>query len=575
MRDEFWLEDQSPDLFDIEDDQTPDSFGAFSNVLRGPEGPPGPPGPRGEPGADGTVSFDELTPAQKESLRGEGVPAGGTTGQVLAKSSNADYATRWVDAGGSASLTILSYGHSTWADFIAAYNSRSIVYCRASSDSDPASGSQTRLAFMAYVNSAASPTSVEFQYYRSVSSHTDDQQGDQVYIYKLTSAGAWTVTVRDAFTKIVAGTNMSSSYANGTLTLNATGGGSNMPGIEYIVGTQTAATAAWTGASVDETLQAGKVIAYLLPFAGTSTAATLTLTMAGGSMTEAIPLRRTVTSTVTTQFAAGSVLVLIYDGTYWQVSAYYDSNTVPTGYCTTAAGTATKTATCNYGYRGDTNYFPCVFRYANTAANATLAISSYATTALPIYVNGERTSSTNTFSAGVILFLFYNDAYYCYNDGRFPILVDGVVTSVQEYAASKSYADNIVSVSDTQPTATENKLWVDTDASSGTSYQVPTVAEMEAADNTILGNLASKIGVISETPIISGDDLNNYTQSGYYRTGGTLPTNAPSGTTWAILQVLTVGTTRIQIIYKSDYMYMRTGNSTTWYNWYRYAGTQV
>jgi len=202
--------------------QRQDRFDAIGDLI---VGPPGPPGPQGPPGADGTVSFDELTPAQKESLRGEGVPAGGTTGQVLAKSSNADYATRWIDAGGNASLTILSYGHSTWSDFIAAYNSRSIVYCRASSGSDPASGSQTRLAFMAYVNSAASPTSVEFQYYRSVSSHNDAQQGDQVFIYKLTSAGAWTVTVRDAFTKIVAGTNMTSSYANGTLTLNATGGG--------------------------------------------------------------------------------------------------------------------------------------------------------------------------------------------------------------------------------------------------------------------------------------------------------------------------------------------------------------
>lgn len=223
MRDEFWLEDQSPDLFDIADDQTPDSFGAFSGVL---VGPPGPPGPQGPPGADGTVSFDELTPAQRESLRGEGVPAGGTTGQVLAKASNTDYDTEWVDqSGGSASMTILSYGHSTWNDFITAYNSNSIVYCRASSAADPSSGSQTRLAFMAYVNNASSPTSVEFQYYRSVSGHTASQQGDQVYIYKLTSGGVWSVTVREAYTKIVAGTNMSSSYANGTLTLNATGGG--------------------------------------------------------------------------------------------------------------------------------------------------------------------------------------------------------------------------------------------------------------------------------------------------------------------------------------------------------------
>lgn len=218
-RDNFTMSESS-DSFGMQ--QRQDRFDAIGDLI---VGPPGPPGPQGPPGADGTVSFDELTPAQRESLRGEGVPAGGTTGQVLAKSSNADYATRWVDAGGSASLTILSYGHSTWADFIAAYNSRSIVYCRASSGSDPASGSQTRLAFMTYVNSAASPTSVEFQYYRSVSSHTDAQQGDQVFIYKLTSGGTWTVTVREAYTKIVAGSNMTSSYADGTLTLNATGGG--------------------------------------------------------------------------------------------------------------------------------------------------------------------------------------------------------------------------------------------------------------------------------------------------------------------------------------------------------------
>lgn len=35
-----------------------------------PKGEPGVPGERGEPGKDGTMSFDELTDAQKESLRG-------------------------------------------------------------------------------------------------------------------------------------------------------------------------------------------------------------------------------------------------------------------------------------------------------------------------------------------------------------------------------------------------------------------------------------------------------------------------------------------------------------------------
>lgn len=213
---------------------------------------------------------------------------------------------------------------------------------------------------------------------------------------------------------------------------------SNTQGIEYIVGTQAASTASWKGNSTDETLKVGKIIAYYLPFAGSSSSnATLTLTMGNGAQTAAIPLRRTGTSAVTNQFAAGNVIILIYDGTYWRVSAYYDQNdnTVPTGYCLSPAATAAKAATCSYGYRGDTNYFPCLFRYANTATDATLAITTYAPEAAPIYVNGERTSASNTFSAGVILFLYYNGAYYCYNDGRFPILVDGTVTSVQEYAA--------------------------------------------------------------------------------------------------------------------------------------------
>lgn len=118
-------------------------------------------------------------------------------------------------------MTILSYGNSTWSDFLAAYNSNTVVYCRASSNSNPATGSQTRMAFMAYVNNATNPTEVEFQYYRSVSSHSDNQQGDQVYVYKLNSSNKWTVTVRQSFTKVVAGTNMTSSWAGGVITLNA------------------------------------------------------------------------------------------------------------------------------------------------------------------------------------------------------------------------------------------------------------------------------------------------------------------------------------------------------------------
>ncbi len=123
------------------------------------------------------------------------------------------------DSGFITGMTILSYGSSTWNDFLTAYNANKVVYCRASSNSNPASGSQTRLAFMAYVNNATTPTNVEFQYYRSVNTHTESQQGDQVYVYKLDKTAGWSVTVREASVKVVAGTGLSGTYSNGTMTL--------------------------------------------------------------------------------------------------------------------------------------------------------------------------------------------------------------------------------------------------------------------------------------------------------------------------------------------------------------------
>lgn len=111
---------------------------------------------------------------------------------------------------GAQKTVILSYGSSTWDDFINAYNRNALVYCRVSnSDEYPAGNPKRRLAFMAYVNSPDAPTEVEFQYYRSVSSKTGSQQGDQVFVYKLTKqtsgSGTWSFIVRPTYTIISSG----------------------------------------------------------------------------------------------------------------------------------------------------------------------------------------------------------------------------------------------------------------------------------------------------------------------------------------------------------------------------------
>ena len=127
----------------------------------------------------------------------------------------------WKDT--TAKLVEMSYGESNaWTKFINAYNAGSIVYCRASSNANPATGSQTRKAFMAYVNDESSPTSVEFQYVRSVSSKTSSQPVDQVFVYTLknTNGGTWSVASRDMAPKIAAGTGINVSYSNGTYTIS-------------------------------------------------------------------------------------------------------------------------------------------------------------------------------------------------------------------------------------------------------------------------------------------------------------------------------------------------------------------
>lgn len=62
----------------------------------GPQGPQGEPGPAGADGAPGAAGAQgPQGPAGADGQDGQGVPAGGTTGQILAKSSDADYATHW------------------------------------------------------------------------------------------------------------------------------------------------------------------------------------------------------------------------------------------------------------------------------------------------------------------------------------------------------------------------------------------------------------------------------------------------------------------------------------------------
>ena len=168
------------------------------------------------PDANGYVNIPIMTGATSSVAGSAGlVPAPATTDVDKFLAGDGTYKS------GGLPMVILSYGKNTWAEFMEAYNNHVIVYCRASSSSNPASGQQLRMAFMAYVaGSADNPTEVEFQYYRSVNAHSATQMGDQVFVYKLTNKGVWSVTTREASPKQfnVSGGGLSTSWSSNQVT---------------------------------------------------------------------------------------------------------------------------------------------------------------------------------------------------------------------------------------------------------------------------------------------------------------------------------------------------------------------
>lgn len=97
--------------------------------------------------------------------------------------------------------------------------------------------------------------------------------------------------------------------------------------VDFILGTQTASTSAWTGTTnVISSLRAGTTIFYKLPYASTNTSVTLNLTLKGGGTTGAKNVFYKNTTRVTTHFGVGQVVGLTYDGTAWYVISPSDNN---------------------------------------------------------------------------------------------------------------------------------------------------------------------------------------------------------------------------------------------------------
>ena len=189
---------------------------------------------------------------------------------------------------------------------------------------------------------------------------------------------------------------------------------------------QTAAeTAAKTVTITGFSLVTGVTIFVKFQYANSASNPTLNVNGTGAKALYRYGTTRMSTTAGTNGWTAGAVLCLTYDGTGW-IEHYWNNNTytIPGAICTTAAETAAKAASCTY-YALRPGYFEITMRYANTAQSA-LTLNVASTGALPIYINGVASSSTN-YSLPGGLYIVYCDGtkYYFRTDGK----IEGVTPS--------------------------------------------------------------------------------------------------------------------------------------------------
>ena len=143
---------------------------------------------------------------------------------------------------------------------------------------------------------------------------------------------------------------------------------------------------------------------------------------------------------------ASGLTILKFNGSAWQQELIYTFETYPTQgsngiassggtdtvirsltdifTCSTAAATAAKTISTSYYVLRTGGCIKVTFTYANTADNATLQIGS--ADAKPLFYNGSRASSTNSWQAGQTVEVYYDGTNY---QAHFFPVIDAVPTA--------------------------------------------------------------------------------------------------------------------------------------------------
>ncbi len=178
------------------------------------------------------------------------------------------------------------------------------------------------------------------------------------------------------------------------------------------------------------TLETGVTIFVKFQYANTVSNPTLNVNGTGALPTYRYGTTRHSTDKDTDGWQAGAVVAFTYDGAGWSAH-YWNTTTYNTdsAYCSTAAGTAAKSASLS-GYVRRAGYFQLILQNANSYSGAiTLNINSKG--ALPVYINGQASGADNkTLPAGVYIGYCDGEKYYLDTNGNLPNLAEahGIVS---------------------------------------------------------------------------------------------------------------------------------------------------
>lgn len=317
-----------------------------------------------------------------------------------------------------------------------------------------------------------------------------------------------TITTQDTNTTYTAGPGLSLSSTKF----------SNSAPVYFIKGTQTASTNAWTGAlPTGVTAYAdGLTINYYLPYAGTSSAATLNL----GSLGAKNVYRGDSNGTITTHFPAGSVIQLVYIASLnsnaggWKATAYYDSTYSAMSASEATTGTATSSRVITA-------------KVLNDKINEVVSANAYSLpAATSSTLGGVKVGSNITNSSGTISLTKEN------------------VTAALGYTPPTTDTNTDTKVTNTLATTTKAYVTGTTSSSTNTGTQVfdtgvylsTTAGELVATKFTgaLNGNANTATSATKATQDSAGQQINSTYIKGLSVSGKTVTYTKGDGTTGTI-----------------------------------------